>query len=122
MKYFVLQVSSAACKCHNPFQVEVDDEHTGWHDVFDAHLENLNKTLSEGYEYDLILYGDSIVEHMNGMVFGKQKNDLKDQLDVTMELLTKEGGGRINAFPLGIAGDEVSLEKVSFGNLSVLFG
>ena len=88
--------------------MKVDDEHPGWHDVFDAHLDNLNNTLTKGYEYDLILYGDSIIERMNGMVFGRPKSNLKEQLDVTKEVLTKEGGGRINAFPLGIAGDEVS--------------
>lgn len=85
----------------------MDDETGGWHDVHATNLDNLNKTLGEGYDYDLILYGDSIVERMNGMVFGKPLPELKDQLDVTTKLLTKEGGGKINAFPLGIAGDEV---------------
>lgn len=46
---------------------------------------------------------------MNGMVFGKPAPAIKDQIKVTQELLTKEGGGRINAFPLGIAGDEVRM-------------
>jgi len=86
-----------------------DDEMEGWHDVFQANVDYVNKTLQDGSEYDLVLYGDSIIERMNGMVFGQPAPAIKDQIKVTQELLTKKGGGRINAFPLGIAGDEVCI-------------
>lgn len=118
-------ISPTDCKCHNPFQVELDDEKEGWHEVFANNLRTINETTTlhhqgeSNQEYDLVLYGDSIIEQMNGMVFGKSVPALADQLDVTTELLTKEGGGNINALPLGIAGDEIHtlLYRLSNGEM-----
>ena len=95
------------CDCHNPFLPSYDEDKEGWHDVFDANLQNLNKTLEQGVQYDLVLYGDSIVERMTGKVFGQESPEMQEQAEVTHELFTKGGGGQINACPLGIAGDEV---------------
>lgn len=80
----------------------------GWHDVFDMNLQRLNQTLEAGQQYDLVLYGDSIIERMEGRIFGKVDPHLHDQSEITKSLLTKAGGGQINALPLGVAGDEVS--------------
>jgi len=111
------EISFDDCKCINPFTISVDNAPDGWQGVFNGHLENLNKTLEAGDRYDLVLYGDSIIERMNGMVFGKELSELKDQLDVTTELLTRKGGGKIDALPLGIAGDEVGSNVGSTGTL-----
>lgn len=94
------------CKCHNPFEATYDDTE-GWHEVFDSNLQALNETLEKEANLDLVLYGDSIIERMNGRVFGKPLEELQDQLATTKQFFTKEGGGKINALPLGIAGEEV---------------
>ena len=94
------------CKCHNPFLIGYDDDED-WHQVFDINLHALNETIGKGSPLDLVLYGDSIIERMNGRVFGKPLDTIQDQLAVTKEMFTKEGGGEIEALPLGIAGEEV---------------
>jgi hypothetical protein len=75
--------------------------------VFDSNLQALNETIEKEANLDLVLYGDSIIERMNGRVFGEPIEDLQDQLAITRQFFTKEGGGKINALPLGIAGEEV---------------
>ena len=75
--------------------------------MFDSNLQALNETIEKEAHLDLVLYGDSIVERMNGREFGKPLDDLQDQLAITKQLFTHEGGGKINALPLGIAGEEV---------------
>lgn len=103
------QVPTSDCKCHNPFSLGYDEDED-WHKVFEANLHALNETIGKENKLDLVLYGDSIIERMNGRVFGKPVEEIQDQLAVTKELFTKEGGGQIEALPLGIAGEEVSRE------------
>lgn len=100
------EVEEEDCKCHNPFSKGYDDDED-WHKVFDINLHALNETIGKGSPLDLVLYGDSIIERMNGRVFGKLEDNIKDQLAVTKEMFTKEGGGQIEALPLGIAGEEI---------------
>jgi len=100
------EIEPADCKCHNPFSAGYDDDEE-WHKVFDLNLHALNETIGKGSGLDLVLYGDSIIERMNGRVSGKPLEELKDSLAVTKELFTKEGGGQIEALPLGIAGEEI---------------
>lgn len=94
------------CKCHNPFSGGYDDDED-WHKVFDINLHALNETIGKGNPLDLVLYGDSIIERMNGRVFGKELDDGQEQFAISKEYFTKEGGGEIEALPLGIAGEEV---------------
>ncbi|CAB9519363.1 Lipolytic protein G-D-S-L family [Seminavis robusta] len=100
------EIASSDCKCHNPFKVAQSDQ-KGWHKIFESNLQALNETTLKEASLDLVLYGDSIIERMNGRVFGKPKDDLQDQFSVTKEYFTKEGGGKINALPLGIAGEQI---------------
>jgi hypothetical protein len=81
-------------------------------------LNTLNHTLDKGATLDLVMYGDSIVERLNGRLFGQQPDSIQDQAAITSEMLTKAGGGKIDALALGIAGDEVSRLRVQLLELS----
>jgi hypothetical protein len=105
------KVPTTACTCHNPFEATHHDTEE-WHQVFDSNLQALNETVEKEATLDLVLYGDSIIERMNGRVFGKPIAELEDSLATTTQLFTKEGGGKINALPLGIAGEEVRYEQI----------
>lgn len=72
-------------------------------------MQALNETIGAGKPLDLVMYGDGIVESLEGRQYGKviDGDHFKATLDLTKGLLTKEGGGQIEALTLGIAREEV---------------
>ena len=68
----------------------------------------MNAALSEERDIDVVLVGDSLVEHMRGKELGQAKSTLKRDQDVFETLFSKQGGGTIEGMALGIGGDRCS--------------
>lgn len=121
---FLVKIQPSDCHCHNPFNLsQAGTDKPGWQEVFDMNLKLLNETSTERLSsLDLVLYGDSIVERLNGRVFGDYKETLNGQAKITNEIFTKGGGrGTVDGLALGIAGDEVSNDFVFWVVAAVFF-
>lgn len=75
-------------------------------------VKQLNETLQKGTSFDLVLYGDSHIERLTGRQFGQFPTELQDEAQITQELFSTQGGGKLDAYALGIAGDEVSTKNI----------
>ena len=95
------------CQCHNPFVASTHEDLEGWHNAFEMNTKQINETLRKETSFDLVLYGDSHIERLVGRQLGEYPAELKPLAKITQEIFTKQGGGKLEAHPLGIAGDEV---------------
>lgn len=99
--------NSRDCRCANPFVPIPQQAYAGWHAVVDMNIALLQDNYSS-VQPDVVLYGDSITEHLLGRSYGKVTPRYDGLVNVTESVLTKGGGGKINGLPMGIAGDFVS--------------
>lgn len=105
---FVYYAIQSECNCHNPFNISQAGEKPGWQTVFDMNLKELNETAPARLDsLDLVMYGDSIVERLNGRLFGEFQDTLQSQAKMTKGILSKNGRGTVDGMTFGIAGDEV---------------
>ena len=101
------------CMCPNP--LNPTSKSKGWQDTMQMNIDLLKTNYTtRGFHPEVVIYGDSITEHLLGREMGHDR--FPDIAQVTQETLTKRGGGHINGVPLGIAGDVVSLFS-SYGTI-----
>jgi hypothetical protein len=98
-----------SCPCHNPFEPVMQGRIPGWDLAMQQNIETLVSNYSDQERQpDFVLYGDSITERLLGRNFGHPVTTMQGKADVTYELFTKQGGGRVNGLPMGISGDEIA--------------
>lgn len=90
-----------------------NDEHDGWWQV--AHENNKKRVVdTDGYmaKYDMVFYGDDLVENLSGLEYGKRRDPDGDAIDEYFrETFTYEGErSNLNSVALGITGDSVRLD------------
>ena len=99
--------SQTPCRCNNPLTGKpynnAQDPRQYAFEVTKRIAENASTTL--GDRLDVVLLGDSIMERWNGIRFGKPHDDGA----VFKQLLTRAGGGDIDAVALGVSGDLVRI-------------
>lgn len=107
-------------KSNNPKVLE------GWQAAFEANQAAIQAIADAEVDTDLdvVLVGDSLVEHMEGKELGTKKSSLRRDEDVFETLFTRQGGGSIDGLALGIAGDRCSnlLHRLQNGELTYSFG
>jgi len=107
------------CRCRNPFYPVSQDlqKVPDWNairqinlDAIAANYTSASASSSVARQPDVVIYGDSITERLTGNFFGKPRSpELPEYAENTQKLLTKQGGGKIDALPLGISSDQVSI-------------
>lgn len=95
-----------ACACHLP----IPDSGGGnrfYEGAMKKNIAEWNHTyFQEGLQPDVVIYGDVYAEFLAGRQTGNTA--FPNIAEVTEELLTKRGGGKINGLVMGIAGDSTS--------------
>ncbi|CAB9515581.1 Platelet-activating factor acetylhydrolase IB subunit gamma [Seminavis robusta] len=80
-----------------------------WNYAFEfnvRHIRGVTKRVTtETNPFDVVLIGDSIVEHWEGKDMGMNEPSLHRDHEVFEELFTKHGGGQIDGMAHGIGGD-----------------
>ena len=95
------------CKCNNPL-IAAPYEGSASHKMFAFGVtKEMAKNASSLEVLDVVFLGDSITECWNGLHFGRPES-FCDASNVFNSVLTRAGGGAIDAVALGIAGDRVS--------------
>ncbi|CAB9508490.1 platelet-activating factor acetylhydrolase 1b, catalytic subunit [Seminavis robusta] len=104
------------CECLHPLRPQLQSTHPGWKVVVQMNVDLLQQNYST-LQPDVVLYGDSMVEHLIGRNYGHHSVDYQDTAVITKQLMTKRGGGHINALPMGIAADQIAnlLYRISSG-------
>jgi hypothetical protein len=107
------------CACHNPTD-PIPMNQRSWNSKFEESKQratNASRQFPAPHDndnddddgeqqqmLDVVLIGDSIMEHWNDI--GRSK--LKENAQVFQELFTTKGGGKINGVSLGVGGERVS--------------
>jgi hypothetical protein len=60
-----------------------------------------------GDRYDVAFFGDSITEHWAGTDLNYESKPWREVSKVFRDHFTKQGGGKVDGFALGIGGDMV---------------
>lgn len=95
------------CQCLHPLRPSKQTIHPGWMKVVAMNVALMKQNYSR-FPPDVVIYGDSITEHLVGRNYGHSSSDFAETALVTQQLMTKGGGGHINALPMGVSADLVS--------------
>jgi len=98
------------CKWLNPtIPAPRNDENTvvstEWKGAFQFNIHHIQGMIKTRGELDVVLVGDSIVEHWEGKDMGISEVSLRRDHEVFEELFTRHGGGKIDGMAHGIGGD-----------------
>lgn len=98
------------CKWLNPtIPAPRNDENTvvntEWNGAFRFNIHHIQGMLDTRGSLDVVLVGDSIVEHWEGRDMGISEISLRRDHEVFEELFTRHGGGKIDGMAHGIGGD-----------------
>ena len=110
------------CQCKHPFDAHIPQAHQAqWRAAA-----KLNQALIKEHlkpRPDVVLLGDSIVEHLAGRNLGYSTRDWAPLKNVFDNLFTKAEGGKVNGIPLGIGGDRIPnlLYRLQNGEASLDF-
>ena len=92
--------------CHNPSHPVKNDASPKWDSVVAMNIELMQKNYSV-VQPDVVLYGDSITEHLLGRNFGHFGTLYEETAALAATFLRKREGGRINGLPVAVSGDQV---------------
>ena len=101
--------SNKSCTCHHPFLPIAQDASPDWKSVVNMNIEYMETTYSV-LQPDVVLYGDSITEHLLGRNFGLFHKKYHEVGEVSHSLLRRREGGKINGLPMAVSGDQVCLK------------
>jgi len=89
------------CACADPELSESWFDNPLWADKHRLLVEQAENT----GKVDLVLLGDSITERMNGRTHFPSQPQMPDNLEIFRSILTRSGGGSMDALALGVSGD-----------------
>ena len=114
------------CRCKNPFvprpqqqqqqqQQQNSSTTNNNNDMLSleqwTHISRMNAALmAANYsdkQPDVVVYGDSITERVLGRFFGRYGPKMQAYTRVMEQIMTKAGGGKLDALPMGISSDQV---------------
>ena len=99
--------NKSSCTCHHPFRPIPQDASPDWSGVLAMNVDYMTTTYS-AVQPDVVLYGDSITEHLLGRNFGLVHKKYHETGEVAKAILRRRNGGKINGLPMAISGDQVS--------------
>lgn len=101
------------CQCRNP-TIPVPRTAEFWQAAFQrnqAFVKRESSLSPEGRSFDsmldVVLLGDSITEHWIGEAAGRKNDAFAEHFNAFQTVLTRKGGGSIDAMALGIAADRI---------------
>jgi lysophospholipase L1-like esterase len=92
------------CQCRNP-TIPVPRTAEFWQTAFHRNQAFVKKASQQSL--DVVLLGDSITEHWIGEAGGRPNDAYAEHLKVFQKILTRKGGGSVEAAALGIAADRI---------------
>jgi len=92
-------------ECVSPLDPDDKLEYEWWKKSATLNLELIDNASSD---LDVVLLGDSIIEHWNGRSMGALDSHLNKIKNTFDELFQKENGGKVNGLALGITNDTSS--------------
>ncbi len=97
------------CQCHNP-TIPIPRTAEFWQLAFERNrvLTKMAPSSLGVQSLDAVILGDSIVEHWLGQTGGRDNTAYFQSRDAFQKILTRKGGGSIDAIALGIAADRIS--------------
>lgn len=96
------------CQCQNP-TIGQPSNRTGWQNAAGKNLDYIdNATATNERHLDLVIVGDSLVEHWHGTDLGEPAPDFANNVDVFSQLFNLQAGAKISGLALGISGDRCS--------------
>ena len=101
------EIENRSCTCHHPFRPIPQDASPDWSGVMAMNVDYMTTTYSV-VQPDVVLYGDSITEHLLGRNFGRSHKKYHATGEVAETVLRRRNGGKINGLPMAISGDQVS--------------
>lgn len=76
-----------------------------WNAAFRFNMRHIQGLVDNSGDLDVVMIGDSIVEHWEGKDMGISEPSLRRDHEVFEELFTRHGGGKIDGMAHGIGGD-----------------
>lgn len=96
------------CQCQNP-TIGQQSNATGWQNAAAQNLDYIaNATATNERHLDVVLVGDSIVEHWHGTDLGEPVDRYANNVAVYNQLFNLQAGADISGLALGIGGDRCS--------------
>mmetsp|Transcript_4601 Transcript_4601/g.8742 ORF Transcript_4601/g.8742 Transcript_4601/m.8742 type:complete len:232 (-) Transcript_4601:672-1367(-) len=118
INHYCLFGDDESCDCESFKEPIPRPAEQGWTEVHEANKarisdERISDDISpEDYFFDLVFYGDDIVENLNGKASGRPIPEAKAITTYFNENFTYKGKqSNINSIAMGITGDSVRLEK-----------
>lgn len=107
------------CHCRNP-TIAVPRTGEFWQTAFQRNQGFVENASSRSL--DVVLLGDSITEHWIGEAAGRKNNAYAENFKAFQKVLTRKGGGSVDAVALGIAADRIPnlLFRIQAGRYSQL--
>jgi len=103
-------VPISQCQCRNP-TVAVPRTSDFWQKAFQRNQKLAKKAAAmvslEGHDLDVVLLGDSITEHWIGEAGARKHAGYEENAKAFQQVLTRKGGGLVDALALGIAADQI---------------
>jgi hypothetical protein len=100
---------STVCVWQNPTLPESRGINPGWMEELVHNKEQIDQWMAlhndNDTSLDVVLIGDSLVEHMQGKAMGSERTELLRDEQVFERLFQKQKGGALDGLALGIAGD-----------------
>jgi lysophospholipase L1-like esterase len=92
------------CECLNPLIGQKPSRNAdSWESTAAVNLEYIKNATNK--RLDVVLLGDSIMEHWHGTGFGQPEPAFADNVGVYEQLFDREKGAEVSGLALGIAGD-----------------
>jgi hypothetical protein len=103
-----MQGDDEACTCEDFTDPMPRDEVDGWLDVHDKNKDSFQTDEWGAVAYDMVFYGDDLIENLNGRALNKPIANSGKITDYFRETFTPDGDeNALNAIALGITGDSV---------------
>ena len=101
----ICQGGDGNCHCSDPLTPE-KKENMPWIKAFDENIKDIQTATSNLNSIDIVFLGANIVEYWNGRTLGRASNHFVSRVSNVFNNIFDDG--KLNALPLGIAGDTVS--------------
>lgn len=94
------------CQCQNPTVAQNGSSTLGWENAAALNLDYIdNATATNERHLDVVMVGDSIIEHWHGSDLGIAQERFADNVAVFEQLFNLQAGADISGLALGISGD-----------------